>query len=289
MSYSVERFANRPDWLRGRKNGLGGSDAPVVLGYSRRRGAYSLAQDKLSDAIDDSPPDETAEWGHRHEPTIAKKFHEVTGLRIQDLGEFTICRSNERPHLFCTPDRLADDGVLEIKTAYNEPGKEWAERIPLAYQIQLQHTLYVMNKPRGWFAALIDGHKFKYHPMGRNDGWIAKMLPRLDAFWAAIQRGEYPNVDGSESTARALAARYPKPGDGELELEADFQELADEYDSLLERGGEDDKRKLEIANLVKERLGNFEVGILTDGTAFTWKANGKGRRFNRSTKLWRTT
>lgn len=292
MSESVERHLNRPEWLRARKRGLGASDAAVVLGMSRWRSAYSLAQEKLSSAIDDSDEDEMQEWGHRHEPTIEEKFFDVTGIATTDPGEYAIYRSKERPHLFCTPDRIALNpcpGILEIKTAYYESGKEWAERIPLAYQVQLQHTLYVTGFNQGWFAVLVDGHKFKYHPMRRHEGFLAKMLPKLDAFWAAVQRGEYPQVDGSESTARAIAARYPNPTAGQIELEVDYQELADEYDAILERGGADEKRKLEIANLVKERLGNFEVGILTDGTAFAWKQNGKGRRFNRSHKLWRTT
>jgi putative phage-type endonuclease len=290
MTYTVERYLNRPDWMRARKGGLGASDAPVVLGFSRWRSAYGLAQEKLSKAIDDAAEDETAEWGHRHEAAICQKFCEVTGFVTSDPGDFTIYRSGERPYLFCTPDRFADDGVLEIKTAYYKPADEWFEHIPVAYMVQLQHTLYVTEKQRGWFAVLVDGHKFKYHPMRRHESWIRDvMLPRLDAFWAAIQRGEYPNVDGSEATARALAARYPNPTDSQVELEADYQELADEYDAILERGGKDDKRKLEIQNLVKERLGDFPVGILQDGSAFTWQQNGKGRRFNRSHKQWRPT
>lgn len=287
VACTIERYSNRHDWLHGRKSGLGGSDAAPVIGMGRFRGAYSVTTDKLTDGIDDSPEDETAEWGHRHESAIALKFSEVTGLTVTDPGDFTIFRSVERPHLFCTPDRLVgDDGVLEIKTAYFESGKAWAEKIPLGYQIQLQHTLYVTGRKRGWFAVLIDGHKFRYHPMARNERWIAKMLAKLDEFWASIQRGEYPNVDGSEATARALARRYPNPTAGQIELEAELQELGDEYDAILERGRNDEKRQLAIQNIIKDRLGEKTVGVLPNQSGFGWQMNGKGsRRFSRIKKV----
>ncbi len=80
-TYTIERYLNRPDWLRGRKSGLGASDSPAVLGMSRWRGGYSVSTDKLTEAIDDSPMDETAEWGLRHEPAIAQKFVEVMEAR----------------------------------------------------------------------------------------------------------------------------------------------------------------------------------------------------------------
>jgi predicted phage-related endonuclease len=75
--FTIERYENRADWLRARKRGLGASDAAPVLGMSRWRGGYSVATDKLTEGIDESPPDETQEWGLRHEPAIAQKFAEV--------------------------------------------------------------------------------------------------------------------------------------------------------------------------------------------------------------------
>lgn len=279
----IETYSSRSEWLAARKRGIGASDSPCILGMGRFRSAYSVATDKLTEAIDDDF-DEAADWGLRLEGPIAQKFVEVTGIAISDPRPFTIYRSIERPHLFCTPDRMTEDGVLEIKTAHFEAGKEWAERIPLAYQVQLQQSLYCTGRQRGWFAVLVDGYRWKYHPMARNDKWIAKMLPRLDAFWAAVQRGEYPNVDAAEATARALARRYPTPTAGHVELPNELTELGDEYDQILADASRLDERKTLIQNIIREAIGNGTVGVLSDASGFSWAANGKGTRTLRRVK-----
>lgn len=296
MNYTVEQYDSRESWLMARKRGLGASDAAPILGMSRFRGAYSVATDKLTEAIDESTPDETAEWGTRHEPAIAKKFAEVMeargeSLEIRDPGDFTIARSLLRPHLFCTPDRLiynvgALTAELSLKCAFYESAKEWNKAVPLGYQIQAQHTMYVLGVDTVYYAVLLNGCAFKWHLIRRNERWIEKMLTRLDAFWASIQRGEYPNVDASAATAEALARRYPRAGDSLTELPAEFTSMGDEYDDILKQSRDLEKRKLLIQNTVREAIGENRIGVLSDQSGFAWKANGHGTRtFQRVKKV----
>ena len=79
VACTIERYLNRPDWLRGRNSGLGGSDAPCVLGMGRFRGAYPVATDKLTTAVDDEM-DEMMEAGLRLEPVVATWFSDKTGI-----------------------------------------------------------------------------------------------------------------------------------------------------------------------------------------------------------------
>jgi predicted phage-related endonuclease len=291
--YTIEHYDTRADWLRARKRGLGASDAAPVLGMGRFRGAYSVATDKLTEAIDDSQ-DEVQEWGLRHEPAIAQKFSEVMadrGFSISDPGQFTIFRSKERPHLFCTPDRLVTElGVmiaeLSLKCAWFDAAKEWKQRIPLEYQIQGSQTIYVLGMDLLYYAVLLEGCHFRWHSLKRHEAMLSRMLPKLDAFWESINRGEYPNVDGSEATARSLAMRYATPTAGLIELDEELLALGDEYDQILERGRKDEKRQLAIQNRIKEALGDKTVGVLPDQSGFGWKMNGKGsRRFQRIAKV----
>ena len=298
--YTIEKCGSRPTWLKARKRGLGASDAAPILGMSRFRGAYSVATDKLTEAIDDTSPDETAEWGTRHEPAIAKKFAEVMQARgepfnVEDPGDFAIYRSKERPHLFCTPDRLNwiphlnSELVAEtsLKCAFYEAAKEWNKQVPLGYQIQAQHTMYVLGIDTVYYAVLLNGCSFRWHSIRRNERWLAKMLPRLDAFWESIQRGEYPNVDASTATAQALARRYPRPGDSITELPVELDDLGSEYDELLKQERDIEKRKLLIQNTLKEVIGENHTAILSDQTGFGWKANGHGTRtFKRLKKVY---
>lgn len=210
-------------------------------------------------------------------------------MRLVDPGDYTIFRSVERPWIFCTPDRLVYDGdrlvaALEIKCAFFEAAKEWNKTVPLQYQIQAQQQMYVLGVDTVYYAVLLNGCSFKWHLIRRNEKWIAKMLPRLDAFWKAIQRGEYPNVDAAEATARALARRFPSPTAGQIELPAELTELGDEYDKILEDAANSEKRKTLIQNILRESIGDGRVGVLSDGSGFSWSANGKGTRTLRRVK-----
>jgi predicted phage-related endonuclease len=207
-----------------------------------------------------------------------------TVLKIIDPGNWTIYRSKERPWLTCTPDRLIYRDAelvaeLSIKCAFHyETAKEWSKTVPLEYQIQAQHTMYVLGIDTVYYAVLLNGCSFKWHTIRRNERWLAKMLPRLDAFWDAIQRGEYPSVDEAEETARALARRFPSPTAGHIELPPELTELGDQYDEILASERETAKRKTLIQNIVREAIGEKTVGVLSDGSGFSWTANGKGTR-----------
>lgn len=295
-SFTIERYLNRPDWLRARKRSLGSSDAAPVVGMGRFRGAYSVATDKLTEGIDDKPADETAEWGTRHEPTITQKFREVMEanrepMDVVDPGDFTIYRSVERPWLTCTPDRLIFNlgeltAELSLKCAWYDQAKEWNKAIPLGYQIQAQHTMYVLGIDQVYFAVLLNGCSFRWHTMRRNERWLGRMLPRLDSFWESIGRGEYPNVDESTATAEALARRYANPNAGRIELPDDYETLGQEYDKLLAHDRENEKRKVAIQNQIKDKLGNNSVGVLPDMSGFSWNVNSNGsRRFLRVEKV----
>ncbi len=284
--YTIERYLNRPDWLRGRKNGIGASEAAGPLGYGGRS-SYSIATDKLTEAIDLSSPSPEAEWGIRHEPSIAKKFTEETMMETIDPGDFTVYRSVEKPWLFCTPDRLiGDDACLEIKTAYRESAKVWNQDIPRRYKVQLQMTMFVTGRSMGYFAALLDGCYFTFHPMKRNDKFLSWAIPKLDAFWSAIQAGEMPDIDGSIETARALALRYDAPIDHRppVELPDELAELGQQYDVLTATESKSKAEKELVKNRVKAALENRTVGVLPDGSGFAWKGNGS-RRFTRLAKV----
>jgi|GEM_PF-5416538 len=282
--YTIERYESREEWLQARKRGIGASESAAVLGYEiagAYKSAYSIATDKLTDAIDPTPQSEEAYWGTADEPTIAARFAKETGMTVTDPGDFTIFRSVEHPWLFCTPDRLMlPMSVLEIKETFGENGKAWHEDVPRPHKVQLQQTMQVLGVPVGYFAARINwfGVEFRFHPMRRSDKFWAWAFPRLKAFWESIQRGEMPDIDGSLATARALAQRYDKPEPTPVELPDELETLGQEYDRLTEAESKAKRDKELIKNKVKAALGNHAIGVLPDLTGFSWSANGKGTR-----------
>ena len=57
-NYSVTEYANRSDWLKGRHNYLGASDAASVLGISPWMTNVQLYENKVNPVVDEKPPTE---------------------------------------------------------------------------------------------------------------------------------------------------------------------------------------------------------------------------------------
>lgn len=280
--FTIETHSNRADWLRARKRGIGASEAAAILGFDRMKTAYTIATDKLTERIDDSKTSEEAYWGLADEPAITKRFCEETGLTVTDPGNWTIYRSKERPHIFSTPDRLMlPMAALEIKETFGGNGREWQNDVPRKHKVQLQQTMYVLGVPKGYFAARINtgfGVEFRYHPMNRSDKFLSWALPKLDAFWESIQRGEMPDIDGSLATARALSLRYDRPEPTPVELPDELEADAAEFDRLQEVESKAKKDRELLRNRIKAAMGNHTVGVLPNGSGFSWNANGSGSR-----------
>ena len=54
---------SREEWLRYRKQGIGGSDVAAILGISKWNSAISLWLNKTNQTEDDTQENEAMEWG----------------------------------------------------------------------------------------------------------------------------------------------------------------------------------------------------------------------------------
>ena len=73
---------NRQEWLRKRKNYLGGSDLGAICGLSTYRTALDVYLDKTSDDIREET-NAAMRWGNLLEDVVAKEYAEVTGQTIE--------------------------------------------------------------------------------------------------------------------------------------------------------------------------------------------------------------
>lgn len=73
------KYLSREDWLKWRKNGLGGSDAGAIAGVNPWRSAMEVYYDKTHpDEIEDRDS-EAMRQGRDLENYVAKRFEEATG------------------------------------------------------------------------------------------------------------------------------------------------------------------------------------------------------------------
>lgn len=272
----------RQKWLIQRQSGIGGSDAASALGLSPWKSPLALWSEKtgLVDAPDLSEI-EFVEWGNILEPAIASKYEIVTGRKLLDPGRFAIRTSTAYPHMLCTLDRIIDatnekygtgQGDLSIKNTGAYKRKDWEDEPPLPYQVQLQHEMCVTGLQWGSFAVLIGGNHFAWCDVPRNERFISYLIEREAEFWDRVMRGDPPPADASDSTKECLLRLYPKDTGESRALPLEASEWMERRRALKS----DEKRIQEelqaIDNSIKAAIGEASIGLLPDGSGFSWKA-----------------
>jgi putative phage-type endonuclease len=267
--------AARTEWLGWRKLGIGASDVAALCGMSPYASPMSVYMDKLGLV----PPDEDneyMEYGRRAEPMLTDYFEDRTGLFV--TGQQDRVEHPDFPHHRATLDGRVHDhpdgdplGVVEYKTAERGTEKQWSEKIPEHYAIQLQWQLHVDQQERGWFGVM-HGRLFRHYPVERDQRTIDLLIQMVDVFWAKHVLAEVPPpADAHKATAAALSAAYPDPVEGaEASLDGLEQVLA-ERDQAAADMADAKVRKSKADSTIKARLGDAEIGTIKGEPIATWK------------------
>src|SRR3990167_10286820 len=103
MTTDAITCADRPSWLEARRQGLGASDAPVILGLSPWKTPLALYAEKLGLEIEEPEQTEAMAWGLRLQPVIIAAFQEQNPERVAIAKqEFVIDRSPEHPWMLAS-------------------------------------------------------------------------------------------------------------------------------------------------------------------------------------------
>lgn len=114
-------FETREEWLAGRQNGLGASDAAAVVGLSPWATPLSLWKQKLGiEAPPDLSGNAAVSQGVMMEPVLRDYYIRTHPQYTLEYFPFDILRQSERPFITATLDgELTDEdgrkGILEIK------------------------------------------------------------------------------------------------------------------------------------------------------------------------------
>lgn len=157
----IDKLTTRPDWLKARQRGIGGSDAGAVLGVNKYKSNVELWEEKTGRTTPEDISDKPAViFGKAAEPHIRGLF-EIDHPEFKvDYHEYWIYRNPGAPYIFATLDGelTAEDGrhgILEIKTCTIQHGRkqweEWEDGVPQSYYVQLLHQLLAT----GWDFALL--------------------------------------------------------------------------------------------------------------------------------------
>jgi putative phage-type endonuclease len=252
-------------WREERRTGIGSSDAADLfgLGFHSR---LELYLDKKGQLPEREPTAEML-WGIRHEATIAQAYQEETGKVLQVPQP--VMRHPAHSWMLASIDRMADDRIVEIKTANAFQARQWGEQdtdeIPEAYVLQVQHQMEVASFELADVAVLIGGSDFRVYTVRRNRE-IGELLIAAGAeFWDRIQRSMPPEPEWRHpETLRLIEALYGFD-ETTVQLGDDVQDLADQYSAagVQVREAEDLRNELKARILVA--MGEAMRGNLPDG------------------------
>ena len=274
------------DWLEYRKQGIGGSDASVVCGINRYKSPVELWMEK-TDQMPSQEAGEAAYWGTQLVPFVRAEFTKRTGIEV--IHTMQLLQSEEHPFMLANLDGICDvpdvgKCIFEAKTASAYKASEWEDTIPDEYMLQVQHYMAVTGYAGTYIAVLIGGNTFKWKFVERDEELISMLIELESNFWHHVEELTVPPLDGSTASAKFLADRFhdsiPK---SHITLPDTAADLLAQYDEACEQLEIVTERKQKAENLLKEMMGENEVGTTGDRIV-TWKSVSQERLDSKTLK-----
>ncbi|PDE57983.1 YqaJ viral recombinase family protein, partial [Listeria monocytogenes] len=211
---------DRTQWLLTRRQGIGGSDAGIIMGLNKYKTAFELWLDKTGQILPDESAGEAAYWGNQMEEVVAKEFEKRTGKKVRRSN--MMYQHPEHDFMLANVDRfiVGEDALLECKTASAYLAKEWeSDEVPATYLVQIQHYLAVTGKSKAYVAVLIGGNKFIWKEIERDEELINQIIAFELDFWETNIKGHVaPALDGSSAAEKYLKDRFAKSEDKQIIL-----------------------------------------------------------------------
>ena len=198
--------ADRDEWLRVRRGGVGGSDCSAVMGMNKWSSPYTVWEDKTGRGVE-LRETEAILWGNLLEPVIREQTAHRLGLTVTMSGTL---QSLARPWQQFNPDGLFDDGgLLECKNTSAWMAGDWDGQVPDHAELQTQHGMSVTGATHAWVAGLVGGNRLVIERVDRDDTLIDIINETERVFWHDhVLTDVEPPMDPSEATTRALQRRF---------------------------------------------------------------------------------
>lgn len=249
-----------------RRSGIGSSDAPVIMGISSFKTPMELWLEKTGQRAPAQLSDnEPVHWGTRLEDVIAAEFAdrhpELTvrrhrrAIRSRDV-DFALAHLDR-----ATRDRSGCFAPLEIKTS--SKWDDWKDGVPLYYQPQVQHQLFVTRAKRGYVAVLVNGRSYQEYVVERDEAYIAVLIDEETAFMKCVRALTPP----APKTYHDVCLRYPIAQAGaRCTADSDLLACAREYGEVNAKRLSLEKRENELKKILGLAMGTAQTLVDADGT-----------------------
>lgn len=280
-------------FLAERKKGLGGTDMAVILGLSPYKTPLSLWLEKTGRAEDQHAPDaeERMYWGSALEDTVARRYAELKGVRIQRVNDplvhangivrGNIDRAIINPaisgHVRFKDGRLTTDRILEVKTAHGmargsaDWGPAGSDEVPQHYWIQVQTYLGLAQCETADLAVLFGGQKMDTYTIAADRELFADLLTEAELWWKKHIINDTPPEASAEDDARRLWKSHL--AGKELIVDATVADAVQQFAEIKEEIAALEKESQEMRDIICASFGDAETISYMGRRLASWKAN----------------
>jgi putative phage-type endonuclease len=179
-----------PEWHKWRNEGIGASDAPIVLGISPYKTAFGLWQEKRGLVVPAPASEFVIKQGKEFEKRVRAKFELITGKEYPPM----CIESIKYPFIRASLDGYDEGTIIEIKM--NGAKQFESEEIPEHHYAQFQQQMYVADaKDMIEIYGFIDKFgetQHKKRVVTRDDVFIDGLIDKLKEFWEMVKNGNAP-------------------------------------------------------------------------------------------------
>ena len=264
------RSMSKEEWLKKRKEGIGGSDAASVLGLNPYKSSMSVYMNIKDDLVVDEEVNYKMELGNKLEDFVANEFALKTGKKVRNVNG--ILKNDNYPFALANIDRaiVGEKAFLECKVTNSYSKKLWQKEVPIYIQVQCYHYMAVTGATHCYIAALIGNEELVIHKLDRNKELINEIMNLEKMFWdKCILGDELPIPDGSEDYSSVLQGLYKDSIEEEIIL-FEKEDLLKRYDDVRELVKDLDSERKAIEQYLQMQMKDYEVAYLGD-RKITWK------------------
>lgn len=268
---------------RERASGIGGSDAPVLVGVARWKTPLQLWAEKVralqGQFDDDEEENEMLLWGTLMEPKILEVYGKRTGriitkpkglIRHPDIDWLIAHLDSEQK------DPNLGHGIVEAKNVSRYVSDRWVDGVPVEVNVQAQHYMAATGLPYATAVGLIGGHRLVWQDIERNQRFIDALLEREERFWQRVISDNPPTATAADHKFLNTLVEPEKgkivvlEGDG-LNLDAELEKTLNEIDKVKTMLSPLEEKRQELEAKIKQMMGDAEEAHMPNGQVYTFK------------------
>ena len=250
------------DWLRYRKQGIGGSDAGAICGLNPYISPMSVFYEKTSSEVEDYD-NESMRQGRDLEEYVARRFMEETGLKVRRPN--AMYQNEEYPFMLANVDRLisGENMGLECKTTSAYNADKWTgDSVPAHYEIQCHHYMAVTGAKAWYLAVVILGREFKYKKIERDEELIQNLIAIEKEFWEGhVLSGNIPDPDGSDISNEVINRYFPTALKKTITLPSHLNEQLKRREEIILLTKKLTQEQNQIEQQLKLYMGEYEMAF----------------------------